>query len=197
MNNVRIMTALAISLSLGACDTKTQSSADEDTTNVQPPVAEAEPEMEEPVSILRSDIEQPEPPEPVIQPIEMTIGFPLGGSELDQAAQDTLRELLDSQALAQGGGIVIGGHTDAGGSDGANQRASQKRAETVRDWLVENGVSDDRISIIAFGEQNPAQPNALPDGSPNEAGRAANRRVEVLVTLPEGQNTEDAEKGSG
>lgn len=197
MNNVRIMTALAISLSLGACDTKTQSSADEDTTNVQPPVAEAEPEMEEPVSILRSDIEQPEPPEPVIQPIEMTIGFPLGGSELDQAAQATLRELLDSQALAQGGGIVIGGHTDAGGSDGANQRASQKRAETVRDWLVENGVSDDRISIIAFGEQNPAQPNALPDGSPNEAGRAANRRVEVLVTLPEGQNTEDAEKGSG
>lgn len=197
MNNVRIMTALAISLSLGACDTKTQSSADEDATNVQPPVAEAEPEMEEPVSILRSDIEQPEPPEPVIQPIEMTIGFPLGGSELDHAAQDTLRELLDSQALAQGGGIVIGGHTDAGGSDGANQRASQKRAETVREWLVENGVSDDRISIIAFGEQNPAQPNALPDGSPNEAGRAANRRVEVLVTLPEGQNTEDAEKGSG
>ena len=58
-------------------------------------------------------------------------------------------------------------------------------AEAVRDWLVENGVEASRISVIAFGEQNPAAPNALPDGSPNEEGRLANRRVEIEVYTAE------------
>ena len=64
-------------------------------------------------------------------------------------------------------------------------RASQERAEAVRDWMIENGIADERITIIAFGEQNPAAPNALPDGSPNEEGRAANRRVEIEVATSE------------
>ena len=37
-----------------------------------------------------------------------------------------------------------------------------------------------------MGEQNPIAPNALPDGSPNEAGRASNRRVEIDISPPEG-----------
>lgn len=190
MNKLRITTALAITLSLIACDTNRESTSDDDAAPAEPQNAEAqpatEPEEDATVSILRSDIEQPEPPEPVIQPFEMTIGFPLGGSDLDQDAQDALSAVMASEALSQGGAIIIGGHTDAGGSDSANQRASQARAEAVRDWFVDNGVAKERIDIIAFGEQNPTQPNALPDGSPNEAGRAANRRVEVLVTLPQG-----------
>lgn len=51
----------------------------------------------------------------------------------------------------------------------------------MRDFLVENGVEEERIEIVAFGEQNPVEPNALSDGSPNEEGRAANRRVEVTI----------------
>ena len=38
------------------------------------------------------------------------------------------------------------------------------------------------VEVIAFGAQNPNEPNALPDGSPNALGRAANRRVEVLAS---------------
>ena len=56
----------------------------------------------------------------------------------------------------------------------------------MAEWLVEKGVSSERIEIIAFGEQNPIEPNALPDGTPNEKGRAANRRAEVHVAVPEG-----------
>ena len=48
-------------------------------------------------------------------------------------------------------------------------------------WLKDNGVDADRISLIVFGEQNPIEPNALPDGTPNAIGRAANRRVEIEI----------------
>lgn len=68
----------------------------------------------------------------------------------------------------------------------ANLRASQRRAEVVRDWLVENGVAEDRIDVIAFGEQNPVSPNANPDGTPDEAGRAKNRRVDLTIAVPPG-----------
>jgi OOP family OmpA-OmpF porin len=45
-------------------------------------------------------------------------------------------------------------------------------------------VAEDRIEIVAFGEQNPVAPNALPDGTPNDEGRAKNRRVEIRVAPP-------------
>lgn len=176
----RFMTALAIAISLGACDTQPAEDA-----QLEEPAASPEPD--ETVSILRPDIEQPDLPEPAIQPFATTIGFPQGGAELDAAAQEALRKLLMSEALAQGGLIVLGGHSDAGGNGGVNERASRARAEAVRDWLIDNGVAKNRIEVIAFGEQNPVEPNALPDGLANEAGRAANRRVEVLVRLPEGE----------
>lgn len=181
MTMPRYLTALAIVFSLSACDTRPADPA-------EPQEEEASPEPAETVSILRPDIEQPDLPEPVVQPFEMTIGFSQGGADLDEAALEALGEVLASEALAQGGPVVVGGHSDAGGNDNVNQRVSRARAEAVRDWLIENGVSADRIEVIAFGEQNPVEPNALPDGSANEAGRAANRRVEILVRVPEGED---------
>ncbi|MGB3806450.1 MAG: OmpA family protein [Erythrobacter sp.] len=145
-------------------------------------------------SILRPDIGQVEPtdaPIVVLDPLEVTIGFPDGGSQLDDDAQTALREALQSAQMEEGGAITLRGHSDAGGSDAANMRASRQRAEAVRDWLIENDVSEDRIEVIAFGEQNPIRPNARPDGTPNEGGRAANRRVDMVIDV---ENDEDAEE---
>ncbi|WFL78779.1 OmpA family protein [Altererythrobacter arenosus] len=136
-----------------------------------------------PVSILRPDVEQP-PQKADLAPLTARIGFPEGGAELSEGALAELATVRESPQVAEGGPIVLRGHSDAGGNDEANIRASQARAEAVRDWLVEMGVGEDRITIISFGEQNPVEPNALPDGSPNEAGRAANRRVDITVSLP-------------
>src|SRR5690606_30153070 len=83
--------------------------------------------------------------------------------------------------LAEGWPVVLRGHTDSVGHDEANLRASRRRAEAVANWLVEHGVSEERIEIIALGEQRPIAPNALPDGSPDEEGRAKNRRVTVHI----------------
>lgn len=138
-----------------------------------------------PVSILRDDIDMAREPAP-LAPLTATIGFPDGGSALDAAATDELEGLLDSPQMQGGGAITLRGHSDSTGDDAANLRVSQKRAEAVQNWLVGKGVAADRITLIAMGEQNPAEPNALPDGSPNEAGRAANRRVELTVAVPAG-----------
>ena len=150
----------------------------------QPPAAPEEP-AEGKRSIFRPEF-QVEPIDSLSPPesLETRIIF-LDGAELSQEARAELATVLASPQVTGGGAIVLRGHSDSGGSDDANMRASRARAEAVRDWLVENGVEASRISVIAFGEQNPAAPNALPDGSPNEEGRLANRRVEIEVYTAE------------
>ncbi len=155
----------------------------------QPPSdADAQPEKR---SIFRPEF-QVEPIES-FEPsgsLETTVEFP-DGTELTEEGRAALATVLASPQNEEGGLIYLRGHTDSGGSDEANMRASLARAEAVRDWLVENGVAEDRIRTIAFGEQNPIAPNARPDGTPDEDGRAANRRVEIEVLTREPPTIED------
>ena len=187
MSTLRIITTLTLLAALSACEVKR---SDEGDAPPDPaPTASPSATPTEPVSILRPDVEAEQAlagtPLVVLDPLEVTVGFPDGGAQLDGDAVATLPDVLASAQLEEGGPIVLGGHSDIGGSDAANLRASRTRAEAVRDWLVDNGVAEDRIEVIAFGDQNPVEPNALPDGSPNEEGRAANRRVEILVDVAE------------
>lgn len=148
----------------------------------QPPSdADAPPEKR---SIFRPEF-QVEPIE-ALEPrgaLETRIAFP-EGAELTEEARADLATVLASPQMGEGGTVTLRGHSDSGGDDEANLRASQARADAVAEWLIENGVAQERIVVIAFGEQNPVAPNALPDGTPNEAGRATNRRVEIEVSVP-------------
>ena len=156
----------------------------------RPPQAPPEPQPDPPAageppqaSIMRPDIVAETEQPPPMEPLAMTVGFATGGAELGPEDIELLETLLASPQVARGGPIRLAGHSDSAGSDEANLAASRARGEAVRDWLVQHGVAADRISLIAFGEQNPVRPNALPDGAPDEAGRAANRRVEILVPV--------------
>lgn len=96
-----------------------------------------------------------------------------------RGALDTLGRLI--QAEGGSGPITIEGHSDSRGDDAYNLRLSQRRAEAVKAYLVEKGVSADRLRTIGLGEQRPVAPNAKADGSDDEAGRQRNRRVEVVL----------------
>jgi outer membrane protein OmpA-like peptidoglycan-associated protein len=71
--------------------------------------------------------------------------------------------------------IVVEGHTDSQGSTSYNQELSQKRAQSVRDYLVSRGMASDRVTAEGFGLSRPIADNASAEG------RANNRRVEIVV----------------
>ena len=82
-------------------------------------------------------------------------------------------EVLKSNSQIE---IRIEGHTDSRGSDSYNEDLSQRRAQSVVDFLVDNGIDRSRMKAKGFGEKRPIESNAT------EAGRAANRRVEIHIT---------------
>lgn len=167
---MRVGLVLALLSLLAGCDRADQRPVPE------PTATPGEPSQ---ASIIRPDFAPPTSEPPPLEPLDLTIGFPEGEAALGPAQIAKLTEFAASPQVAQGGPIRLEGHSDSSGSDAANLAASRERAEAVRDWLVDQGVAEERITLIAFGEQNPARPNALPDGAPDEAGRAANRRVEI------------------
>ncbi len=87
-----------------------------------------------------------------------------------------LSEAINSTQLSR---IEIRGHTDSKGSDDYNQKLSERRATTVKNALVNLGVSDSAVAL-GFGENRPVAPNTL-NGKDNPAGRQLNRRVEIFI----------------
>jgi outer membrane protein OmpA-like peptidoglycan-associated protein len=102
--------------------------------------------------------------------------FASGKSELLPAAQLKLNTVAD--ALMQqdpDSKMVVEGHTDSQGGEAYNQDLSQRRAQTVRDYLVGRGVASDRVTAQGFGPSRSIADNKSPEG------RANNRRVEIIV----------------
>jgi outer membrane protein OmpA-like peptidoglycan-associated protein len=78
--------------------------------------------------------------------------------------------------------ILVEGHTDSKGTHPYNVRLSQKRADSVKDWLVKKGgIEASRISARGWAETKPVASNTNPDGSDNPEGRQKNRRVEITI----------------
>ncbi len=71
--------------------------------------------------------------------------------------------------------VEIAGHTDSVGTEKYNQALSERRANTVYNYLVSKGISKDRFRVVGYGELKPATSNATAEG------RAKNRRVELNV----------------
>ena len=91
--------------------------------------------------------------------------------ESEDALNDLAAFLTNHSTVA----IRITGHTDAVGSEEANQRLSEGRANAVRDELIKRGIDPTRIEAEGKGENEPIADNAT------EEGRAKNRRVEFTI----------------
>jgi len=72
--------------------------------------------------------------------------------------------------------IEIEGHADSTGSEDYNQRLSERRAESVRAYIGQQGIAKAVVSAVGFGESRPVATNGT------AAGRQQNRRVEIIVT---------------
>lgn len=76
--------------------------------------------------------------------------------------------------------LLIEGYTDSVGGDTYNQQLSERRAQAVRDALVQRGVDTSRITAKGYGKLHPVADNASPEG------RAMNRRVEIVIADEKG-----------
>ncbi len=85
------------------------------------------------------------------------------------------------------GSVRIEGHTDAKGSHGYNQALSERRANSVKKWLLDQGDLGPglRFETTGWGETKPVAPNLSQDGGDYPEGRALNRRVEVFIETTE------------
>ena len=115
----------------------------------------------------------------------ITIGadvlFDFDKSELNKKAEEvmlTLGPMLKKYGNCR---ISIDGHTDSIGTDEYNLTLSEKRAITVKEWLLAHEFISGAISTRGLGKSSPVAPNTYNDGTDFPSGRAKNRRVEILV----------------
>jgi OmpA-OmpF porin, OOP family len=124
---------------------------------------------------------KPEAPEKIIQEkidyAAKNILFPLGSDQLIDSSYGVLNDLADILLAHPHWHLTIEGHADNIGTQERNLALSQKRATSVKNYLVGKGVPELRITATGFGQEHPISNNGT------AKGRAANRRVELKLSL--------------
>lgn len=172
-----VAVAVLLSLSLAACGDRDTAK----TTAAPPPV--------------QAPSETPPPPQPSAaeqhevaltsegaqltdQGLKVTLAsadFASGKTAFEPASPDRVQHVAGLLKERDNLRVIVSGYTDNRGSKSANERLSMQRAESVRDYLVTQGVDANRIEVKGMGETDPVATNDT------EEGRAQNRRVELRV----------------
>ncbi|GGJ79284.1 hypothetical protein GCM10009304_01460 [Pseudomonas matsuisoli] len=136
---------------------------------------------EEEVVMVEETVMEPAPA-PVVeeQPeavrVELDVKFDFDKSVVKSESYGDIKSLADFMSQYPQTTTVVEGHTDSVGTDAYNQRLSERRANAVRNVLVNQyGVGSNRVSSVGYGESRPVADNST------EQGRAVNRRVEAEV----------------
>ncbi|MXN75245.1 OmpA family protein [Burkholderia sp. 4701] len=114
---------------------------------------------------------------PKIVSLSADANFDTATDTLKPAAQARLDDVIHQAHGVRIGTLAVNGYTDSVGSDAYNQALSERRARTVATYLRTHGLDAERFVTRGYGKANPVDSNAT------EAGRARNRRVEVLMDV--------------
>jgi outer membrane protein OmpA-like peptidoglycan-associated protein len=108
--------------------------------------------------------------------------FDFDKADLRPAAQKTLHQAAGIIQDKAKGAVRIEGHTDSKGNDAYNQKLSERRAASVKNWFVDKeGLGKMQFTTQGFGAKKPVASNTKPDGSDDPDGRQKNRRVEIVL----------------
>ena len=113
--------------------------------------------------------------EGIVVKFDSGILFDFNKSDLKASARENIKNLVATLNKEQGTDILVIGHTDNVGSLAANQKVSENRANAVRAFAVSQGLASSRIRTEGRNFSEPLESNDT------EAGRAANRRVEIVI----------------
>jgi outer membrane protein OmpA-like peptidoglycan-associated protein len=101
--------------------------------------------------------------------------FPTAKWDLLPGAREKLDQVAEALKNQADHKMIVEGHTDSQGNESSNNELSQRRAQSVRDYLVSRGVPSEIITSTGVGQGRPVSDNSTP------TGRANNRRVEIIV----------------
>jgi len=119
---------------------------------------------------------RPPPPPPSTIELDSLALFKSGSAVLNPGSNRVMIGALEMIKAYPDKRVLVAGHTDAVGNARANLRLSEARAASVRDWLVDAaGLPVSHFAVQGYGDTRPKAPNDT------EAGRAANRRVEITL----------------
>jgi outer membrane protein OmpA-like peptidoglycan-associated protein len=110
-----------------------------------------------------------------LPPSNVTIAFDFDRSALNGTSHESLTPIVSWLKADAGRNATVVGYTDSIGSDLYNLKLSERRAQAVSQYLIQNGVRTEKINVRGMGEANPVAPNDT------EGGRQRNRRVEVIL----------------
>ena len=102
------------------------------------------------------------------------VNFKYDSAELTPESGQLLDRVADQLRVTPELAVEVGGHASSEGDDNYNLDLSQRRAESVRTYLIEHGVEAESMSAAGYGEQRPIVANTT------EQGRTVNRRVELV-----------------
>lgn len=128
--------------------------------------------------------------EGIVVKFDTGILFDVDQTGLKSAARTNLQNLSASLQKNKDTNIMIVGHTDNTGTADHNMELSVRRAEAVRSYLVDYGVSGSRLTTQGKGENEPIADNNT------ETGRAQNRRVEIVIIANDQMKKQAREQGS-
>jgi peptidoglycan-associated lipoprotein len=108
---------------------------------------------------------------------DQDIYFAFDSSDLSDQARQILSNNAEYLLKHSGLTVTVEGHCDERGSETYNNSLGKRRAESVKNFLLDKGISTDRLVTVSYGESKP-----IAFGS-NEASWAKNRRVQIVVNL--------------
>lgn len=120
------------------------------------------------------DVERPSEGEINVR-LKNDVLFDFDSAALRASSRETLQDLAQNLRAYPESLIDVEGHTDSTGSEQYNQRLSERRAASVADYLIEQGVPASSITVWGFGEMRPRSTNVSAEG------RQLNRRVEIRI----------------
>ena len=133
------------------------------------------------IDAAKKDLQLKETEKNVTINLQGDVAFDSGKAALRPEGEKSLEKVAVVISQFPESKVLIAGFTDNKGGKEANLRLSEKRAESVKDWLVKHGVEASAITTKGYGEESPIAPNQNADGTDNPDGRQQNRRVEITV----------------
>ncbi|KPA90825.1 OmpA family protein [Pseudomonas asplenii] len=128
-----------------------------------------------PAPVAQEPAPAPEAPVAEVVKVELDVKFDFNKAVVKPNSYGDVQNLADFMKQYPQTTTVVAGHTDSIGTEAYNQKLSERRAQAVKEILVQKGVAASRIDAVGYGKSRPVADNAT------EAGRAINRRVEASV----------------